>query len=169
MKRFNNAGTLLKDSKRVVNGSGHQASILLKKPRGSIQMEKIISRRSFVGAGQAAVAGLMTSCLIPSVHGIQPATRKIRIGQIGTRHPHAAGKLAAIRGLDTIFELVGVVETDAERRESVSGSEVYRNVAWMSQNDLLNSNVLPRPAHATQLRADADKAPQMRICDSRTQ
>ena len=141
MKRFNNAGTLLKDSKRVVNGSGHQASILLKKPRGSIQMEKIISRRSFVGAGQAAVAGLMTSCLIPSVHGIQPATRKIRIGQIGTRHPHAAGKLAAIRGLDTIFELVGVVETDAERRESISGSEVYRNVAWMSQNDLLNSNV----------------------------
>jgi len=94
-----------------------------------------------MSAGPTVAAGLMTSCLVPSVHGIEPATRKIRIGQIGTRHPHAAGKLAAIRGLDAIFELVGVVETDAEQRESVSGNEVYRNVPWVSKKDLLNSNV----------------------------
>ncbi|MDB4749262.1 Gfo/Idh/MocA family oxidoreductase [Rubripirellula sp.] len=83
----------------------------------------------------------MTSCLLPSVHGAQPANPRIRIGQIGTSHPHAAGKLAAIRGLDEIFELVGVAEPDETRRNAVLGKEAYRDVTWMSQNDLLNSDV----------------------------
>lgn len=83
----------------------------------------------------------MTSCLLPSVHGTQPANPRIRIGQIGTSHPHAAGKLAAIRGLDKIFELVGVAEPDETRRNAVLGKDAYRDVTWMSQNDLLNSDV----------------------------
>ena len=83
----------------------------------------------------------MTSCLLPSVHGTQPANPRIRIGQIGTSHPHAAGKLAAIRGLDEIFELVGVAEPDETRRNAALGKDAYRDVTWMSQNDLLNSDV----------------------------
>ena len=97
--------------------------------------EKTISRRSMVGRGFTASAGLITSGLLPTAHGILPTTPKIRIGQIGTSHPHAAGKLAAIRGLDEIFELVGVVEPDKERRKALSEKDVYRDVPWISQND----------------------------------
>ncbi len=88
-----------------------------------------------------AGAGLMASGLLPKAHGIVPATPKVRIGLIGTSHPHAAGKLEAIRGLDDIFELVGVVEPKEAQRKRVAGKDVYRDVAWMSQNDLLNSDV----------------------------
>ena len=103
--------------------------------------EKTISRRSMVSRGFTASAGLITSGLLPTAHGILPATPKIRIGQIGTSHPHASGKLAAIRGLDDIFELVGVVEPDEVQRQKIADKDVYRDVTWMSQNDLLNSNV----------------------------
>ena len=103
-------------------------------------MEKIISRRSIVETGSKVGIGFMASCWLPAVHGIQPGKPKIRIGQIGTSHPHAAGKLAAIRGLDELFELVGVVEPDKERRKALSEKDVYRDVPWISQNDLLNSN-----------------------------
>lgn len=103
--------------------------------------ENTISRRVMVGKGFTAGAGLLTSGLLPSAHGILPATPKIRIGQIGTSHPHAAGKLAAIRGLNDIFELVGVVEPNEVQRKKIADREVYRDVTWMSQNDLLNSDV----------------------------
>ena len=103
--------------------------------------EKTISRRAMVGGGFTASAGFLTTGLLPTAHGILPATPRIRIGQIGTSHPHAAGKLAAIRGLDDIFELVGVVEPNEVQRKKIAGKDVYRDVMWMSQSDLLNSDV----------------------------
>jgi predicted dehydrogenase len=103
--------------------------------------EKTISRRAMVGGGFTASAGFLTTGLLPTAHGILPATPRIRIGQIGTSHPHAAGKLAAIRGLDDIFELVGVVEPNEVQRKKIAGKDVYRDVTWMSQSDLLNSDV----------------------------
>ena len=82
--------------------------------------EKTISRRDMVGGGFTASAGFLTTGLLPTAHGILPATPRIRIGQIGTSHPHAAGKLAAIRGLDDIFELVGVVEPNEVQRKKIA-------------------------------------------------
>lgn len=105
-------------------------------------MKKTISRRAIVEKGIAAGAGLLTSGALPAAHGFLPATPKIRIGQIGTSHPHAAGKLAAIRGLDDIFELVGVVEPDAAQRKKVADRDVYRDVTWMSHDELLNSDAV---------------------------
>ena len=58
---------------------------------------------------------------------------KIKIGQIGLRHAHAIGKLEAIRSLPEKYQLVGVVEPDAERRKRVTG------VKFVSEKDLLNT------------------------------
>ena len=104
-------------------------------------MEKKISRRAAVGTGSKVAAGLFTSGLTSQVHGTQAQSRRIRIGQIGTRHPHAAGKLAAIRALDDTFELVGVVEPDEKRRKLLAKNDTYRGIRWMSQKDLLDSDV----------------------------
>ena len=106
-----------------------------------INMESAVSRRSFVSTGSKVSTCLLTSCLLPAVHGTPPARSKIRIGQIGTSHPHASGKLAAIRGLDGIYELVGVVEPDEKRRQAVAMTEAYRDVRWLNQQDLLDSDV----------------------------
>lgn len=38
--------------------------------------------------------------------------RKIRIGQIGIGHNHASEKMAALRRLSDLYEVVGVVEPD---------------------------------------------------------
>ena len=103
--------------------------------------EKAISRRALVGKGFTAGGGLLTSGLLPATHAMPSPTARIRIGQIGTSHPHAAGKLAAIRGLDEIFELVGVVEPNEVQRKRVAGKDVYRDVTWVSQDELLNSDV----------------------------
>jgi predicted dehydrogenase len=58
---------------------------------------------------------------------------RIRIGQIGLSHPHALGKLAAIRSLEGIFELVGVVEPDPKLRQKVRG------VKYISIDELMSS------------------------------
>lgn len=63
----------------------------------------------------------------------------IRIGQIGTKHAHASGKIAAIRKLNTEFELVGVVESDREQRGRVADSGAYAGVSWVSERELLEN------------------------------
>lgn len=63
---------------------------------------------------------------------------KIRIGQIGTGHAHAAGKMAAYRA-SADYEVVGVVEPDPRRRAAAKMSKAYDGVAWMTEEQLLNS------------------------------
>ena len=43
--------------------------------------------------------------------------RRVKVGQVGTAHSHASGKLAALRKMGEVFDLVGVVE----RTRSVAG------------------------------------------------
>ncbi|HEY1053339.1 MAG TPA: Gfo/Idh/MocA family oxidoreductase [Prosthecobacter sp.] len=59
----------------------------------------MMKRRSFLLAcGSAAVAA----------HANAAATTRLRIGQIGTEHAHAAGKMEAMRSLPELWEVVGV-------------------------------------------------------------
>ena len=103
------------------------------------------SRRGLIGAGIGAA--ISTSRLVSADEsgGQRPSDSapksKIRIGQIGTKHPHAAGKLEAIRGLSDIFELVGVVEEDESRRIQVADAKSYRDVPWVSKEALLGSDI----------------------------
>ena len=81
-----------------------------------------VSRREFL-ASTIAVGTI--AC--PHVQGAQQH-EKIRIGQIGTKHPHASGKISAMRSLGDLFEVVGVVEPDEARRRAVAGTDAYRGL-----------------------------------------
>lgn len=61
---------------------------------------------------------------------------KIKYGQIGTGHAHAS-KLSVYRASPD-YEVVGLVEPDADRRRQAEKSEVYQGLPWMSQEQLLN-------------------------------
>lgn len=89
------------------------------------------SRRTFLSVATGAVIG-------GSLRAADTSSR-IRIGQIGTKHAHASGKMQAIRGLDDLFEVVGVVEPDPKQREKMAGQETYRGLNWMSQQELLQT------------------------------
>jgi predicted dehydrogenase len=72
--------------------------------------DRVLSRRS-------AVRLSATALLAGSVFRAQSASPPpLRIGQIGTTHPHASGKLASVRALPALWEMVGLVEPDAARR-----------------------------------------------------
>lgn len=63
---------------------------------------------------------------------------RIRIGQIGTAHAHAGGKMDTLRASED-FEVVGVVEPDAGRRASLENSKTYAGLTWMSEEQLLRA------------------------------
>lgn len=60
----------------------------------------------------------------------------IRIGQIGVGHAHAS-KLSVFRESKD-YEVVGIVEPDARLRERAESQETYRDLPWMTQEQLLN-------------------------------
>ncbi|MBA4017526.1 MAG: gfo/Idh/MocA family oxidoreductase [Pirellula sp.] len=65
------------------------------------------------------------------------ATSKIKIGQIGTGHAHAGGKFAAVRGLNELYDLVGIVEADDDLRARAEKSSTYADAAWLTEEQLL--------------------------------
>jgi predicted dehydrogenase len=67
---------------------------------------------------------------------------KVRVGFIGTAHPHAAGKLAAVRDLGKVFDLVGVVEPSPALRESCQSKPEYQNVTWLEEEQLFAADGL---------------------------
>ena len=89
-------------------------------------------RRRFIFHSAAAVA------LRPHVSWATDSDR-IKIGQIGTRHAHASGKLASIRKLHDLFEVVGVVEPDAQRRQSIRDTGPYAGLSFLTEEELLNT------------------------------
>ncbi len=97
------------------------------------------------------MAGL--AVVVPSVLHAAPGGKRIRIGQIGTRHPHAAGKMGAMRKLSSDYEVVGVVEPDAARRESMMKSKVYADLKWLTEEELLNVDGLQAVAIETEVKA----------------
>lgn len=60
---------------------------------------------------------------------------RIKIGQIGVGHAHAS-KLAVYRDSPD-YEVVGVVEPDAELRKRAETAAPYRGLKWLSRDELL--------------------------------
>lgn len=77
---------------------------------------------------------------------------RIKIGQIGTTHSHAAGKLTAMRKLNELYELVGVVEPDMQRRQRLQENAAYRGVTWLTEAQLLETAGLQAVAVETAVR-----------------
>lgn len=104
-------------------------------------MHDRLCRRDFLA--QSVPAALMASTATTALHAAipVPGKRKIKTGQIGVGHAHAAGKMEALRKSPD-WEVVGVVEEDPQLRAEAEKSEVYRGLTWMNTERLLNdSNV----------------------------
>lgn len=76
---------------------------------------------------------------------------KIKVGQIGTKHAHAGGKVATLRKFSDDFEVVGVVEPDKKQRDAVQDSAMYRGLPWMTEEQLLNTAGLQAVAVETEV------------------
>ena len=101
----------------------------------------LISRREFEKSSLATLTSFVASSLIATElksAALGQSQTRIRVGQIGTKHGHAAGKIEAIKKLSELFELVGVVEEDQVQREKMQGSTAYANSSWMTVEQLLN-------------------------------
>lgn len=66
------------------------------------------------------------------------APRRIRIGQLGIGHNHGTGKMAALRKLTDQYEVIGVAEPDEEWRRKREGEAAYRDLPWLTEEQLLN-------------------------------
>lgn len=94
-----------------------------------------MTRRTFLSAACATTALANASSL------------KLRIGQIGTEHAHAGGKMEAIRSLTELWEVVGV-----------TGPEGYKGLKSMSVEELLAVPDLKAVAVETTLEASCPMA-----------
>ncbi|MCB1225797.1 MAG: Gfo/Idh/MocA family oxidoreductase [Verrucomicrobiales bacterium] len=83
--------------------------------------------------------------------GAAAAKPRIRVGQIGTQHAHAAGKLDSILRFPEIFEVVGVVEPDAERRALLQNQAPYAGQTWLTEEELLSTEGLQAVAVETEV------------------
>src|SRR4051812_1575874 len=90
-----------------------------------------IDRRRFVQTfGTAALA------LATARGDEKPRGERIKIGQIGVGHAHAS-KLAVYRRSPD-YEVVGVVEPDADLRRRAEGQAAYKDLPWLTREQFLN-------------------------------
>lgn len=92
----------------------------------------MITRRRFF-ASTAAFATL-------PLHG--EASSRLRIGQIGTAHAHAGGKMSSLRGLADLWDVVGLVEPDASRRQEAAQSSLYQGLPLLTESQLLDDSTV---------------------------
>jgi len=90
-------------------------------------------REALAVLGSAMFAAVGT----PWVRGESFATNPpIKIGQIGVAHGHA-NKMSVYRSLPE-YEVVGIVEPDPQLREKAKSDPVFRDLPWMTQEELLH-------------------------------
>jgi len=74
---------------------------------------------------------------------------RIRIAQLGIGHNHGSAKMAALRKLTDHFEVVGVAEPDPEWRRKRENDPAYKDLPWMTEEQLLNTEGLQAVAVET--------------------
>ena len=92
----------------------------------------MVSRRSFLQSALAGSAGITFAGALAAEEKSGP----IRIGQIGVGHAHATKLSVYRRSKD--YEVVGIVEPDESLRKASENHPAYKNVPWMTQEQLLN-------------------------------
>lgn len=107
----------------------------------------ILTRRDFV---QITAAGALATLSGTGRAESSPKPR-IKIGQIGTGHAHASGKMETIRASDD-WEVVGIVEPDPRRRERAGRAKAYAGLRWISEEELLNTPGLQAVAVETEVK-----------------
>ncbi|TDU81192.1 putative dehydrogenase [Prosthecobacter fusiformis] len=86
-----------------------------------------MNRRHFLTTAAALAAA--------SSHAAPPS--RLRIGQIGTAHAHAAGKMAAMRSLTDLWEVTGIVEPNPATQSTVTSTDPYQGLPLLTEEKLL--------------------------------
>ena len=76
---------------------------------------------------------------------------RIKIGQIGVGHAHASGKMRVYRNSKD-YEVVGVVEPDAKLRAAAQRSSTYKDLKFITREQLLAVKGLKAVAVETRVR-----------------
>ena len=106
-------------------------------------------RRNFLHATGGVMIGSITHA---SSRLSDDSGPRLRVGQIGTQHAHAAGQLQTVLALPQNFEMVGVVEPDLERRRSLNDHPLYRQTKWIGEEQLFATPELSLVAVETSVR-----------------
>jgi predicted dehydrogenase len=106
--------------------------------------------------GQAGICGLGAYAVAAAQVAQVANSTPIKIGQIGVGHAHAS-KLSVYRESPD-YEVVGIVESDPELRERAMSQAIYRDLRWMTQEQLLNIPTLQAVLVETQVRHLLDTA-----------
>ena len=91
------------------------------------------TRRTFL----SFLSTLGTYAVLPKYQALAGAA-KIKVGQIGTKHAHASGKIGTARKFSELYDFVGVVEPDDAQWNRVKDSAPYKDVPRMTHEQLLN-------------------------------
>jgi predicted dehydrogenase len=92
---------------------------------------------------------LLPALATASVLGADGA--RLKLGQIGTGHSHASGKLAAVLSLAEQWEVVGYTETDVAKLQRAEKSAPYAGLRQLSVDELLATPDLKAVAVETEL------------------
>ena len=88
-----------------------------------------MNRRQFLARSSCAS--------IASFAVAQQKESPIAIGQIGTAHAHAGGKMASMRARSDRWHVAGLVEPDQARRASAAKSKTYAGLPLLAEAELL--------------------------------
>jgi predicted dehydrogenase len=111
-----------------------------------------MQRRHFLQQVAASAAVLSTSAST-SAQGAKP---RIKIGQIGVGHAHAA-KLGVYRK-SADYEVVGIVEPDESLRKRAEANAAFKDLKWMTREQLLNVDGLQAVLVETKVKDLLDNA-----------
>jgi predicted dehydrogenase len=95
----------------------------------------MLSRRSALATLAGSALALGTS----RVFSAEAPAGRVRIGQIGTAHSHAAGKMESVRGMPDIYEVAGVAEENEARRAAAQKSRAFAGLTFLGEAELLAS------------------------------
>src|SRR3954469_20535001 len=98
-------------------------------------MSRTFSRRTLISTTVAT--GLISAVASRRISSSDVKNPRIRIGQIGVGHAHAS-KLSVYRQSPD-YEVVGIVEPDADLRRRAESQEAFRGLTWMPQDQLLST------------------------------
>ena len=93
-----------------------------------------MNRRHFF-AVSAALAGSAVS--LSAAEPERKDFQKIKIAQIGVRHEHAEGKMNTLKMLPDYYEIVGIAAESPETEKQYRDRACYKDLNWMSQDELL--------------------------------
>ena len=66
--------------------------------------------------------------------------RKLKVVHYGIEHDHSTGIMECARKYSEVFEIAGIVEPDETARALLGGHEVYKDIPWITEENLFTRN-----------------------------